>query len=965
MRSQNSSTRPDPHGIGVWRLVMGHADEAVADLRVAAQREPSNARILNDLAVALIESAQTRDDPSALIDAFTVADSAVRLDPGLPEAQFTLAVLLERLYLPSEAAAAWTRYLELDGRSPWAAEARASLARLTPRAGQSDNAHERLRHAASTSDLQTVAAAVAANPSEARLEIQGQLTAWGTAIVAGDTARGRAALDLSRTLAGPLRTATGDALMMDAVAAIDRATARGNRAQIRALAEGHVALADGVKAVGERKVADAKVRLETARRSFAAGASPMAGWASLFEGRRQLLELKYPEALATLNAIRDVTPARYVVLRSAASQYVGFVYDIRSDYVHSVAAYDSSLAESRSTGEPQITLRVGSWLARTATVLRGRDAGWRALYVALTATPRYSSDARALYSVLSNAAVFSANDAPRLSLRYCNELIQVANRLSDPATTSAALSRRAEQLMRIGESNPARADIDAAMTGAQQIQNATIRARTIADVTLASAHIALRTAPAEAEPALRRVVDVYQGTQYELGLGTAYLYLAQSRVASGKLESARAAFDSATDLLQRQRATVSGAAERVAFLDDARATIDQIASFHAGRDSKDAFEYFERTRSRVLLEQLADGGNEPTGPATRANVLEALQHRLSPSDIVLSYAVLPRETLVWTIGHDRFELHRVSVTSSEMQTLVTQFLRSIRDHSTGPDTAVSQRLHQLLIENAGAIDREANLIVIPDRWLHYVPFVALRDASTGRFLVQDHAVSFAPSATLLTASLHQLHSTFSRSAKVLAVGDPAFDTRVFQLARLPAAEREARAIADLYDHQKPVVGLDATDAAVERMAPRYDILHFAAHAVVGREAPQLSHLVLTSDGHSTGAVFASEIAQWRLPRTKLVILSGCSTGDGKLSATEGTSSLARAFFSAGVPAVISSQWAIDDNETADFFIAFHRRLALGHPTATALRETQIEWLGGGQSKAHPVSSWAAFQLFGS
>jgi CHAT domain-containing protein len=148
------------------------------------------------------------------------------------------------------------------------------------------------------------------------------------------------------------------------------------------------------------------------------------------------------------------------------------------------------------------------------------------------------------------------------------------------------------------------------------------------------------------------------------------------------------------------------------------------------------------------------------------------------------------------------------------------------------------------------------------------------------------------------------------------------------------------------------------------MAPQFDILHFAAHAVVGREAPQLSHLVLTPDGHSTGAVFASEIAQWRLPRTKLVILSGCSTGDGKLSATEGTSSLARAFFAAGVPAVVSSLWAIDDNDTADFFIAFHRRLAQGHPPVAALRETQIEWLGDGRAPAHPVASWAAFQLFG-
>ena len=95
---------------------MGQADDAVADLREAARREPTNARVLNDLAVGLTEFAQRHDDPSALIDAFVAADSAVRLDRSLPEAQFTLAVLLEQLYLRTDAIAAWNRYLELDGK---------------------------------------------------------------------------------------------------------------------------------------------------------------------------------------------------------------------------------------------------------------------------------------------------------------------------------------------------------------------------------------------------------------------------------------------------------------------------------------------------------------------------------------------------------------------------------------------------------------------------------------------------------------------------------------------------------------------------------------------------------------------------------------------------------------------------------------------------------------------------------
>jgi CHAT domain-containing protein len=304
------------------------------------------------------------------------------------------------------------------------------------------------------------------------------------------------------------------------------------------------------------------------------------------------------------------------------------------------------------------------------------------------------------------------------------------------------------------------------------------------------------------------------------------------------------------------------------------------------------------------------------------------------------------------------------VAAPELEELVNQFQRSLLDASGQPDTIASHRLYQLLVDSASRLQPGANLIVIPDRWLHFVPFVALQDPSSGRFLVRDHAVSYSPSATLLLSDLSGPPQRFSHSSRVLAVGNPVFDRQTFQLPYLPAAEGEARRIASLYADQNPLTGRDATDTALERMVPGFDILHFAGHAVVVRDAPQLSHLVLASDGHSDGAVFSTEIARWKLTRTRLVILSGCNTADGKLSATEGPSSLARAFFAAGVPAVVSSLWAIEDDDTADFFIAFHRRLVDGDPPSVALRETQIKWLGDGRAPVHSVRSWAAFQLFG-
>ena len=151
----------DAHTAGMWDLVWGKPDDAVADLTKAVRRNPSDARALNDLAVALSVSAQDHDEPARLIDAFVAADSAVRLDGSLKEAQFTLAVLLEQLYLRSNAVDAWKRYLKLDSSSPWADEARTRIAGLERVTENGGHVRTELQEAVSASDSLTVQSLVA------------------------------------------------------------------------------------------------------------------------------------------------------------------------------------------------------------------------------------------------------------------------------------------------------------------------------------------------------------------------------------------------------------------------------------------------------------------------------------------------------------------------------------------------------------------------------------------------------------------------------------------------------------------------------------------------------------------------------------------------------------------------------------------------------------------------------------
>jgi CHAT domain-containing protein len=484
----------------------------------------------------------------------------------------------------------------------------------------------------------------------------------------------------------------------------------------------------------------------------------------------------------------------------------------------------------------------------------------------------------------------------------------------------------------------------------------------IADATLARGVISLRETPSDATGALQEVVDEYRSSNYGRGLPSAYVLLAQAQVGARRFDAANAAFDSAMSVMERQRASLLDRDQRTEFLDNARDVIDRIIRFHADRgDARGAFDFFERTRSRVLLERLTTSAGSTAAAAPRFATASDVMAWLGAQDVVVGYAVLRDELLVWRLSRAGIDLHRVPVSASELALRVGALRSSMIDPTAASNFAkASEQLYRLLVVPLGALAAEARLTIIPDRSLHFVPFAALRDSS-GRFLVQDHEIAYAPSATLATRLGRTTSSVSGHTTRILAIANPSFDTSAFPLPPLPGAEREARAIASLYRRASVLVGSRATDTELASIAPTFGIVHFAGHALVRPDAPGLSHLVLASDGTSDGAIFAGEIASWNLRRTELVVLSGCSTSDGRLSATEGASSLARAFFAAGVRSVIASLWAIEDAPTADFFAAFHRRLARGEGAGAALRATQIEWLGDASPRSPAV--WAAFQLF--
>lgn len=116
---------------------------------------------------------------------------------------------------------------------------------------------------------------------------------------------------------------------------------------------------------------------------------------------------------------------------------------------------------------------------------------------------------------------------------------------------------------------------------------------------------------------------------------------------------------------------------------------------------------------------------------------------------------------------------------------------------------------------------------------------------------------------------------------------------------------------------------------------------------------------IRQSGTEDGIMTAEEIANLNLAGTKLVILSACETGVGKVNIGEGVYGLRRALSLAGSESQVTSLWKVDDSSTKDLMIDYYQRVLNNQDgRSEALRQTQLKMLEDSVEK-HP-HYWASF-----
>jgi CHAT domain-containing protein len=950
-------------------------DEAITALERFARQDNL---ALSDLGAAYYTRAQ-RDAArgSDLLASLQASEAALAIMPDLPSARFNRALALEALGFTDDAVAAWGTIERLDA-APWRREAHEHRERLV-RTDVFDGATEWAKAEAQLPDAQSVeqiAKLIRPFPSrgEKRL-LDHLLPAWAATPTPER-------LTIAQNLATALTQVTGDRFPLDVVAA-----SQPSEDVLQGIQLFHEARTQNFEwAAKEHLYATAMQRL---------GKHPL----RLFAAAEHAIAVSFrpntgpTEALALLEPLRREVEARhytYLLARVQAAQ--GYCLHNASQYVRAITAYGEALAEYRRIGDSENVARIQTRLAGCFTTAGQKELAWNQVLGPVRMQDRLVDPGTRTVAIGEASDAAAALGYTRIALAY--QMRNVAQLEKSPDTKQAlavALRKRALLELALDQDDAARADLDRVRTltneTAADVNNRRAlqsrflelqgRAESQTDPRLAIRHFTEALGLAGADD-----LNTFRAALYAQRAG-AYRQLQQHKEADSDL------FAALHELREEQRKILAarerGEAEELwsAYFSRFQETYELLIRQLTGeRRYAEAFAQAEKARGFEPLDLLLQRKNVPAAFRTLTRdgeslELPAIQAELPENAFLLEYTVFRNDTFVWIVSRDHpIEFRVLRASRATVERWSTGLQQTALHHQKERFETILQASYDALLReplnvvNTLSEGAPVRLIIVPDGAMHGLPFAGLRDSDTKRFLIEQAPIEIAPSATLYVHSLVSDRKWRQNGEpSVLLIGDPAFNENlplVIGMGRLQGARGEVRDIAMVYPKRSTVrEDAQATVPEFLRLARNSTIVHFAGHAVANRNAPERSFLLLApSTGHS-GVLDAQELlTELSLDRTRLVVLSACSSAGGSAVGPEGVSPLVRPLITAGAPAVIGSLWDVEDATAAEVLVSFHRHYEQGEDAAIAMQHAQLALLRKKQPYFRSVLAWAPFQVIG-
>lgn len=941
---------------GTAYLVGGEPARAVRTYAAvpAAERD---AAFWTEFGAAQLRTAEETHDPSRLLASIAATDSALALDPHMEPALFNRALALEALGLSPVAIREWRTCLSLEADTRWAKIAREHLTNTLGTESSRWQSATAAPDDLCPPDYDRLARHF---PQQARRYAEGlYLAEWAEAWMHEDFLAAREALDKTRIVAGALMSGSGDSMLTDVLAVLDR---RGFA--LTTIAEGQLAYRDGRIAYKNGDLATAESQLRRSATLLLRGGSPTAVNAEIFITNVLLDEHRLDEVSSILDRlIRE--ESRVGIAHFGARAQVLWNLSLREavtgHWSDSLRAASTSLDLYRRLGERGNAAAVEAILSEDFDLLGQRDLAWKHGVAALKNASISGDDERirVILATLCRTEMRARtwdNAATLVHLeKECGMILPrlEVDRLLRSAVIEFHRGHRQESLRLLV----------LARSAVLRLKDSASRAKSSAEIDATAGSLLRTSNPAIASQLLSSAIAYQQAADRPIVLPELFLERGRAQRALGRDAEAAADFEAGIRELERERQRVVDALLRPGIFDDSFDLFDeQIAlQMERGSDAAVVLNTVERGRARALLEQLE---SRQTANGEPLSIIGHPIH-IPAGRSVIEYACLPAKLLIFRIAPDGVALITMPIPRIRLGQLVNEYVSALS--AGAPIEEIRRRstaLYDVLIGPVESqLTQSASLVFVPDDVLHRVPFATLLDHRS-RYLIERGTISIAPSLRVFAAITSIPRDDRPIQTAVVFANPTIPRDRYPSLSSLYGSEEEAAMIRHHYARTAVFVGDDATASRFVALAPDAQVVHFTGHAAPLPEKSEGSALLLASDEAASGVLTVRMISQLRFRGTRVVVLAACSTLAGRNAAVEGVATLARAFLVAGAPSVIGTLWDIQDRKAAPLMDAFHSEVARGVPPVAALRNAQLAAIRSQQIDQQNPSHWGAFSATG-
>ncbi len=449
----------------------------------------------------------------------------------------------------------------------------------------------------------------------------------------------------------------------------------------------------------------------------------------------------------------------------------------------------------------------------------------------------------------------------------------------------------------------------------------------------------------------------------------------------GDLAQAEQKYRDAINKIESLRSRLQLNRLKTDFFSNKRDVYDAIIKLLVARnDVAASIEFMERSRARSFQDRFFGEKVE-----TNSLSLASLRGRLAEDTALVEFWTGPDEVAALWITRDSQGIVRKHFSAQELEQL--GMLVAGMPDNLGQDWRKGfQKISAIAPAGIAPFSeaRYQHLLIVPDGFLSMVPFELVPNGA-GRMLMEEHDVTYLPSAVLLLrgAVPRNVGLGMPWQRQLVAFGDPAVvgsgESSVVAAARngsdvplgsLPSSKVEIERIARMTPGRSALFlgALDRKPAFFDFGSSRASILHVSTHAIADMDNPERSRLLFSPDqpGQPNNFVFLKELYDNNLDLrgVSLATLSACDTERGRLVPGEGIQAFSRALLSAGSRSALTTLWRVPDQPTSEFMRLFYYQLLKKHQTkAEALRLTKLEFLQSGGELSHP-KYWAAFVING-